>query len=109
VVTPVPVAPSPKFQAYDAIVPGAVSLEAEASTVQVACGQLTVKDATGATFGFESGSGVSTTLHIVALAVATAAVAVTPGLAPTGHAEFLSVAIEVMRPAPVPRAMLRWV
>ena len=31
--------------------PGAVSVEAEASTVQVSCGQLAVNDATGATFG----------------------------------------------------------
>ena len=32
---PVPVVPSPKSQAYDATEPGAVSLEPEASTVQV--------------------------------------------------------------------------
>ena len=70
---------SPKSQAYDAIVPGAVSVEPEPSTVHVACGQFTVNDATGATFGFTVWSACSTTVHIVALAVETALVAVRGG------------------------------
>ena len=37
--------------------PGAVSVEPEASTVQVACGQVAVNDATGATFGRDPGNG----------------------------------------------------
>ena len=65
--TPVPVPPSPKSQAYDATVPGAVSVEPEASTVQVAVGQLVVNDATGATFGFAAWSAARTTVHMVAL------------------------------------------
>ena len=47
--------------------PGAVSVDPDASTVQVACGQLAVNDATGATFGTDVWSGLSTTVHIVAL------------------------------------------
>src|SRR3954447_1760514 len=91
------------------MVPGAVSVEVDASTVHVAWGQLVVKAATGATFGSAFGSGRSTTVHMVALALATAAVAVTPALDPTAEGAPGSVVIEVIRPAPVPRAMLRWV
>ena len=77
--TPVAVPPSPKSQAYDATVPGAVSVEPEASTVQVAVGQLAVNDATGATFGLAVWSGWRTTVHMVALPDAKLAVAVRPG------------------------------
>ena len=89
--------------------PGAVSEEADASTVHVAWGQLVVNDATGATFGLAVWSAWRTTDHIVALAVETAAVAATPATVPTPDGAFRSVAIEVMRPAPVPSATLRWV
>ena len=89
--------------------PGAVSVDPVPSTVLVAVGQLVLNEATGATLGAEAPSGSSTTVHMVALAVATAAVAVTPALAPTGETLLRSVAIDVIRPAPVPRAMLRWV
>ena len=58
--------------------PGAVSVEPDASTVQVACGQLTVNEATGATLGSASWSGASTTVHMVALRLESALVAVTP-------------------------------
>src|SRR5918992_1796585 len=101
--------PSPKSQAYDATVPGAVSVDPDASTVQVACGQLTVNDATGATLGSELGSGRSTTVHIVALPEAALAVAVTRADAPTGEGAFGSEAMEVIRPGPVPSERLRCV
>ena len=107
--TPVAVPPSPKSQAYDDTVPGAVSVEPEASTVQVAVGQLAVNDATGATFGLAVRSGWSTTVHMVALPDAKLAVAVRPGEAPSGAAAFRSEAIEVIRPVPMPRASVRWV
>ncbi len=104
--TPVPVVPSPKSQAYDAMVPGAVSLEADALTVQVACGQLTVNDASGATFGPDVWSAPRTTVHIVALREEAALVAVRAavGPVPTGASE--SDATAVIRPEPVPRARL---
>ncbi len=107
--TPVPVEPSPKSQAYDEIVPGAVSVEPDASTVQVAVGQLTVNEATGATLGLTVWSACRTTVHIVALAVETAPVAVRDVVAPTPEGAFASEATEVIRPAPVPRATERWV
>ena len=77
--------------------------------MQVNCGQLAVNDATGATFGSESGSGTSTTVHIVALADEALAVAVRGGDAPIGAGAFWSDATEVMRPSPMPTDMLRWV
>jgi hypothetical protein len=107
--TPVAVPPSPKSQAYDATVPGAVSVEPEASTVQVAVGQLVVNDATGATLGDTVWSACSTTVHIVALPDEALAVAVRAGDAPTPTGAFVSEATEVMRPGPVPRERLRWV
>ena len=107
--TPVAVPPSPKSQAYDATVPGAVSVEPEASTVQVAVGQLVVNDATGATFGLAAWSGRSTTVHMVALPEAKLAVAVRPGDAPVGAAALRSEATDVIRPVPMPSARARWV
>ncbi len=83
-------------------------MEPDASTVHVAASQSAVKAPTGATLGScAESSARSTTVHIVALAVETADVAVTPGLAPASASA--SVAIEVMRPRPTPRARLRWV
>ena len=84
------------------MLPGAVSVEPEPSTVQVAVGQLTVNEATGATFGFTVWSAWSTTVHMVALALETALVAVRAGLAPTPTAALVSEATAEMRPAPVP-------
>ena len=77
--------------------------------MHVAVGQVTVNEATGATFGFTVWSAWRTTVHIVALAVDTAPVAVRAVVAPGPVGALLSEATEVMRPAPVPSAMLRWV
>ncbi len=89
--------------------PGAVSVEVDASTVQVAWGQLVVNAAVGRTFGLEFWSGFSTTVHIVALPDEALAVAVRAGEAPVAAGAFRSEETEVMRPGPVPREMLRWV
>ena len=77
--------------------------------MQVACGQLTVKEATGATLGATVWSAWRTTVHMVALAVETAPVAVRAVVGPTPDGALESEATEVIRPAPVPSAMLRWV
>jgi hypothetical protein len=100
--TPVAVVPSPKSHAYDATEPGAASLDPEASTVQVAAGQSTVNDATGAAFGAESASGARTTVHIVALRDDALAVAVTPAEVPTAAGALRSEATAVTRPVPSP-------
>ena len=76
-------------------VPGAVSLDAEELNVHVACGQLTVNDATGATFGLESGSAWSTTVHMVALALATRWSRCARAMAPTATGAFGSEATEL--------------
>ena len=91
------------------MVPGAVSVEAEPSTVQVAVGQPTVNDATGATFGAEPWSLRSTTVHIVALADETALVAVRGVVWPIGAGVLASEATAEIRPVPTPATMLRWV
>ena len=89
--------------------PGAVSVEPEPSTVQVAVGQLAVNDATGATFGFDVWSAWSTTVHMVALAVDTALVAVRAVVGPVPDGALVSDAMELIRPAPVPATKQRWV
>ena len=90
--------------------PGAVSVEPEASTVQVSCAQLVVNAATGAWLagGGPSSAAFSTTVHMVALPEPVGeAVAVRPVTGPADEGVPRSDATAVIRPPPVPRAMLR--